>query len=127
MGATEGSSVETKAREAFKLSQLGAADVAVDHADGAASTLIAAAPRELAFIVYVECTEAVTGAVFELGTDTTSDEYDDGTKHGLYDALGESFTIGGTLAKGDALVAEPTTAGTAGAYKYTVISQATGD
>lgn len=105
------------------LDGLGAADVAVDHADGAATTLLTAPTGvALAFVLVAECTESITAAVFELGNGTASDHFDDGTIHTANGTAGDKFTYAGKLEPGETLDVEPTTAGTAGAFKYTVVS-----
>lgn len=137
--SNDGSSVHTKALAAFADSAtntaaiavlnttrtLGQTDVAVDHDDAAGTELLTApAGIDLAVLAYVECTENVTGATFQLGIVGDPDLYDDGTKHALYDAATESFVHGFELEAGEVLIATPTVAGTTGAYKYTLIAQA---
>lgn len=103
---------------------LGCTDVPVDHADAAGTALVTApADVALAFVLYGECTENFAGATLQLGNGTDVDHFDDGTRHAAADAVGENFVLGGKLEPSEVLTATPTVAGTAGAYKYTVVAQ----
>lgn len=112
------------AAEDMQADELGCFEVALDHATAAGVALVTA-PANVALVccVYAECTENFAGATFVLGNGSDVDHFDDGTLHAAADADGENFTLWLKLEPGEVLTAKPSVAGTAGAYKYSVIAQ----
>lgn len=112
------------------LDDLGAAEQVVDHADGAATTLLTApASVALAFVCTVKCTETVVNGgggapTWTAGNGTAADHFVASTEYAAAATAGNRFTFGGKLEPGETLDITPTdgTGGDAGAFQHDVVA-----